>query len=438
MSKLVSCLQHTTYQLTTIFMGRPKKNPQVSTGSVAKKVQSLENMEDIVAEADVLWSVLLKRSARLCRTYGFEKVELPPSQKKLAAIVPVSLPGKTAAVRADLLPSVLRAYYQHKIYDKSPLSKWAFDGFAVTQNSKQALISDYSFGFEVFGQFNHLTEAQVIGGVWEFLQSLGLKDCILEINHIGSQDAQDSYSRTLQDFLSPKKYQLCDDCGEHLQGRVLNVLRCNNLDCQTLLAEAPAILDFLDEESRKHFTNILEALDEVGIPYQLSPLHAGPEGYSRTNLVIKYKLKNEIFVLGEGGYHENLMQSLCGKSHSCFGFSGSLSKIHSLLEDSKITAVKETKNDVFLVPLGELAAKKSLRLFKDLAVEKISVYDHFGSAGVKNQLKQAEAFHAPIALIMGQKEAMDEMVILRDVKSGMQEIISYDKIVQEVKKRLGR
>ena len=91
-----------------------------------------------------------------------------------------------------------------------------------------------------------------------------------------------------------------------------------------------------------------------------------------------------------------------------------------------------------MVPLGELAAKKSLRLFKDLTQEKVSVYDHFGNAGVKNQLKAAELGHAPIAMIMGQKEAMDEMVILRDVKSGMQEIISYDKIVAEVKKRLGK
>ena len=68
----------------------------------------------------------------------------------------------------------------------------------------------------------------------------------------------------------------------------------------------------------------------------------------------------------------------------------------------------------------------------------MSVYDHFGDSGVKNQLKQAQTFNAPIALIMGQKEAMDELVILRDVKSGMQEVISYDKIVAEVKKRLGR
>lgn len=90
------------------------------------------------------------------------------------------------------------------------------------------------------------------------------------------------------------------------------------------------------------------------------------------------------------------------------------------------------------MPLGELAAKKSLRLFRDLTSAQVKVYDQFGDTGVKNQLKLAMDSKTPIALIMGQKEALDEMVILRDVKSGMQEMFSYDKIVNEVKKRLGK
>ncbi len=432
-------------------MGRPKKNPTASGAYVPKKVQGLPGLSDIIAENDTLWAALLKRVNSMARTYGFERVETPfledfrlyeayhkSSPKELSTLVSMEVVGKTAALRPALLPSVLRTYYEHKTYEKSPLSKWNYGGFTVKKSEDQTLVSDYAFGFEVFGSFNHLTEAQVVGGVWEFLQGLGLKESVLEINHIGKEPCQQAYEQTLQDFLSAKKYQLCDNCNEHLKGRVLNVLRCENLDCQAAAAEAPTVLDFLEEESKLHFTNILEALDELGIPYQLNPLYAGPDGHSRTNLVIKYKHKNQTYVLGEGGYHDNLLQNLCGKNLCAFGFNGSLSKIRELLEANKTTVAKENKNDVFLVPLGELAAKKSLRLFKDLSAEKISVYDHFGNAGVKNQLKQAETFQAPVALIMGQKEAMDEMVILRDVKSGMQEIISYDKIVSEVKKRLGR
>ena len=341
-------------------------------------------------------------------------------------------------MRPMLLPSVLRAYAQQKVYETSPLSKWWYSGFTATQAEKAQVATDYNFGFEVFGTFTHLAEAQLISGVWELLQSLGLKDLSLEINSIGEDACQRVYEEVLASYLSGKKYELCDSCSEHLKGRVLNVFRCENLDCQAITSEAPTILDYLDPKSHKHFTNILEALDEMGIPYQLNHLYSGPDGHSRTNFVIKYKTKTGNLVLGEGGYHDGMLQNICGKNFCAFGFSGSLQKVYDLLVQSRVTVAREQSSEVFLVPLGELASKKALRLFRDLISSKISVYDHFGDAGVKNQLKAAQTFKAPIALIMGQKEAMDEMVILRDVKSGMQEVISYDKIVEEVKKRLGK
>ena len=210
------------------------------------------------------------------------------------------------------------------------------------------------------------------------------------------------------------------------------------MECQVALAEAPTVLDFLDDNSQKHFTLVLEALDELQIPYQLNPLFVGPAGSSRTNLIIRYKQGDKSIVIGEGAYHDTIMKNVSGKLFSCFGFQGSLTALHKCMEAAEIQIAPETGCEVFLVPLGELASKKSLRLFHDLTIADVRVYDHFGTVGVKNQLKQAEEYKSPIALIMGQKEAMDEMVILRDVKSGMQELFSYDKIVIEVKKRLGR
>jgi histidyl-tRNA synthetase len=223
-----------------------------------------------------------------------------------------------------------------------------------------------------------------------------------------------------------------------MRGRVLNVLRCNNIDCQLLTAEAPAIVDFLDADARKRFTDILEALDELGLPYQLNQLYIGPEGSSGTNLIFKYKKGNQTVVIGEAAHHELLLKNMAGKAMPAFGFTGSLSALVRAMELSEVEATQVINSEVFLVPLGELASKRSLRLFRDLIAVNIRVYDHFGTVGVKNQLKQAEDCKAPIALIMGQKEAMDDMVILRDVKSGMQEVFSYDKIITEVKKRLER
>ncbi len=431
-------------------MGRHKKTPSGSA-YVPKKIQSLEGMADIISETDIFWEAVLKRLNRISRTYGFSRIETPLLEDNYlydsffqnhapeeGTLLHVDGGDKPAVLRPSLLPSVLRSYYQHKIFDKLPVCKWYYSGWTSRLDQKKKLSSNYEFGFEVLGSFSHLAEAQLIGGIWELLNSLGMNKVVLEINNIGQEACQTAYQGTLKDFLSGKKYQLCDNCNEALSQRPLNVLRCDNLDCQALLSEAPTVLDFLDPDSHKHFTNILEALDELGVPYQLNPLYAGSNGHSQTNFVIKYKDKDESFIIGEGGSHEGYMQQLCGKSYCSFGFTGSASLLRFLLERSKVLVNKEQRNDVFLVPLGELAAKKSLRLFRDLTSHQVSVYDHFGEGGVKNQLKQAMTFQAPIALIMGQKEAMDELVILRDVKSGMQEVISYDKIVEEVKKRLGR
>lgn len=432
-------------------MGRPKKIVQ-NIPTVTKKYAQIPGVADLLASQVGHWHATLNKLEKTAHTYGFAKAETPVLEERslfehfygtenpeLEKIFTLDVGGKSWAVRPTLHAGLLRSYVQQKVSEAEPFSKWFTYGNVVKHEGKIGVVSDYSYIFEVLGTFNHLTESQVVGAVWSFLQGLGFKKLSLEINSLGQTECQAVYADALKDYVKGKKFDLCDTCNEHIEkGRVLGVLRCDSIECQTVLQEAPTSLNFLDEASHKHFTNILEALDELQIPYQLNPLLAGAEGVTRTCVVIKAKIGDKTFVLGEAGYHEQLMQSVCGKPYCSFGFVGLFSTIESLVKAEQLELQREIASEVFLVPLGELAAKKSLRLFQELVREKITVFDNFGSLGVKNQLKLAETHKSPIALIMGQKEAVDEMVILRDVKSGMQEMFSYDKIVNEVKKRLGK
>lgn len=419
--------------------------------AVATKPGSINGLRDIFAHTNPHWSLILKKLQHMSRAYGFDQVETPIIEEEkiytdffkdqpqaLQKIIYTQLGSKSLALRSNVLPSMLRYYAQNKISDQQPMSKWFYSGNIIEQDERQAAHLNYQFGFEVLGSFNHLSEAQVISAIWEFLAKIGLNDVQLEINMMGDSNVQATYQNVLRDYLKPKDFDLCEDCVAHLSGHVANVLRCKNLTCQLVVAEAPSVLDYLDEGSKTHFTNILEALDELGIPYHLNQYYTGPQGTSRTNFVIKYSGDKETVVIGEGAHHELLLKNISGKLLPAFGFVGNISAIVKAMELANIEVEKDCSSEVFLVPLGELAAKKSLRLFRDLVSNNIKVNDHFGSEGVKNQLKAAQEFKAPIALIMGQKEAMDEMVILRDVKSGMQEVFPYEKIIDEVHKRLGR
>ncbi|HEX3099624.1 MAG TPA: ATP phosphoribosyltransferase regulatory subunit [Patescibacteria group bacterium] len=438
-------------------MQKTAKKTTISSGVVTAKLPkagAITGLRDIAAQANPYWSIILQQLRATAQSYGFQPVETAILEEErvytdfyktqpeaLERIIFSQLGGKTLGVRSAVLPSVLRHYVQNKIIlDEQSLSKWLYIGNVAEIDERQSVHFSYQFGLEVLGAFNHLSEAQVVSAMWDLTQRLGLgeEDVLLEINTVGDASVQTAYANVLKDFLKGKEFELCENCNNHLRARVLNVLRCNQVGCQLLIAEAPAIVDFLDTDARKQFTDILEALDELGLPYQLNSLYVGPEGSSGTNLVLKYKKGSETVVIGEAAHHDLLLKNITGKAMPAFGFSGNLAGLSRAMELSEVEAKHEIHSEVFLVPLGELASKRSLRLFRDLLAVDIKVHDHFGTIGVKNQLKLAEESKAPLALIMGQKEAMDDMVILRDVKSGMQEIFSYDKIIAEVKKRLER
>jgi histidyl-tRNA synthetase len=426
-------------------MTRGKK--KTASGS-NKKPGILSGLSDVVPGVDHSWQLADKHLAKFARAYGFARIEVPVienaalfedvdlGQKTLIAFNDPE--GNKIGIRPETLPGILRAYVESKIMEQHKLSKWYYLTPTYAYDEKQKkYVSSWEYGFELLGEFSPLREVQLISLAMKFLGSLGLENLILEINSVGRTECRENFDDSLRSFLQSKKYDLCNDCVAALEDYPMQVFRCKNLECQTVAAEAPQIMDALDEDCHKHFAYVLEALDELGVAYSLNPMLVGKQGSSRTIFTIKYKDEHSEYFIGEGSYHEDVMKDLTGKDIACFGFIGYMDVLQRALQNRSLEHHVD-KTEVFLVPLGDLASKKSLRLFSELWDHDISVHDHFGENGVKNQLKLAEAQKAIIALIMGQKEAMDEMVILRDVKSGMQEVFQYERIIEEVKKRLGK
>ncbi len=423
---------------------------QKKKSASGKKPQLLPGIVDIIPTLDSSWDLMTDKLLKLARGFGFSRVELPILEYASLyegldvgsnTIVTFMDPeSNRIAVRPEVLPSLLRAYSERKVIETQKLSKWYHSGAVIVYDEKQKkFVNTWEYGFELLGEFSPLIEVQLISLVWKFLRSLGLDNLILEINSVGRSECRKDYDETLRNFLQTKKYELCNECVAAIEEYPMQVFRCKNLECRTVAAEAPQIVDFLDEDCHKHFTHILEGLDELGVGYSLNPMLVGKRGTSRTIFSMKYKDEQNEYFIGEGAYHEDIYRDLTGKQAACFGFTGYMEVLQKAIQNLKVdTTIVEMKSEVYLAPLGDLASKKALKLFSELWDAKISVHDHFGDGGVKNQLKLAEGQKAMIALIIGQKEAMDDMVILRDVKSGMQEVFRYDQIIDEVKKRLGR
>lgn len=435
------------------FMGRPKK----LTPTVEKAPPRLAGSFDLLPDQHLSWDVFLEKMVSLAHNFGYTRIDTPMFEDaRLFGFWSASSPSRDGSQSHDQLLifqngkdnaiaakptnifSLVRAYLEHRFPEREKVSKWYYYS-PVVFSSNNEIKQSSEYGFQIFGQIAPIADAQMINLLLKLFSEIGLSPLSLEINNIGCIECQPAYQTQLRSYFKDKKYDLCENCLDYLENdQPLQILACKNLSCSTAAADAPTLIDYLCENCRKHFIGVLEGLDELGIAYNLNPKVIGKPWARRTVFEIHYRAESAETVLGAGGHADDLIQSLGGAPTQALGFSGNSEMILTAFDLANLKFAAKNKVDVFLVPLGDLAAKKTLRLFTELWNHKIMASEFAGPGSIKTQLKLAESNKVSIALIIGQKEARDGTVILRDVRSGMQELFTSERIIEEVKKRLGK
>lgn len=425
-------------------MGRPKK----ITPLVEKAPLRLPGAFDILPEQHLAFDFFFEKFNDLARTFGYLRIDTPLledaklfrqwEQTKIGELIYFQNDkGPKVAFKPLSLFSLGRAYLEYRFQEREKVSKWYYFS-PYSYNTGGQIKQGVEFGLQIFGETAPIADAQVINLLYKLFNDLGLKDLSLEINNIGCLECLPGYQEVLKNYLKDKKYDLCENCLEALDDNPIKVLACNNLSCSTVVNEAPVLVDYLCENCRKHFIGVLEGLDELGFVYNLNQKIIGQPWSRRTVFEIRQHINDQDFVLGTGGHSDDLIQSFGGEPAAALGFSGTVENLLTAFEAANIRFANKNKVDVFLVPLGDLAAKKTLKLFSELWNQDIMASEFIGPGSIKTQLKLAETNKVSIALIIGQKEAREGTVILRDVRSGMQELFTIERVIDEVKKRLGK
>jgi len=219
----------------------------------------------------------------------------------------------------------------------------------------------------------------------------------------------------------------------------LRILDCKEEKCQRIVSHGPQMIDHLCEACHQHFKEVLEFLDELELPYHLNPyLVRGLDYYTRTVFEI-YEGQERgrgVGALAGGGRYDALVKILGGAETPACGAAGGIERIISLMKEKAIRLKKEKVSQVFLAQLGNLAKRKSLKLIEDFRREGILISESLGRNSLKVQLQIADKIGAKYTLILGQKEALEGTIIIRDMVNGRQETVKFEKLVKEMKKRL--
>jgi histidyl-tRNA synthetase len=423
-------------------------------------IQSLKGFRDILPDDQKYWDFVLEKTRQIAFDYGFKKLDTPiledaklymKATGQFTDIIEKELyvfedKGKEkVALRPEFTPGVMRSYLEHGMVNQPQPVKLFSYGPVFRHDKPQAgrFRQFNQINFEVIGSALPEVDANIISMTKTLYQSIGL-DVLIEINSIGCADCREKYIKKFIKFLKEDEKKLCPLCKERIHKNPLRVLDCKEKHCQNITANAPQIIDNLCAECKDHFVKVLENLDSADVTYSLNPrLVRGLDYYTRTTFEVyineeslKLAPEDQNIALAGGGRYDGLMEILGGRKTPAIGMAGGVERAINLLKRLKIAVPDPDQADVFLAQLGDEAKKKCQKLFNQMRKESIRVREAFSKNSLKGQLEVADKLKVKFALILGQKEIMDGTIIIRDMSSGIQEIVVFDQAIEEVKKRL--
>jgi len=425
-----------------------------------QRLQSPSGMHDVLPEDQKYFDKLYNIAENLASFYGFEKIETPVMEfselyekgtglntdiveKQMFSLKTKG--GDHLALRPEFTPGIIRAFIQHGMMSLPQPVKLFSIGSVFRYESPQAgrFRQFRQIDFEVFGEKSPAIDAQVIQVFYNLLSELKFKNLIIEVNSIGANCCRHYFKKILTSYLRSRLNSLCLDCKRRARENPLRFLDCKEEKCQPIKVQAPQIIDHLCEECHNHFKETLEFLDELGLPYRLNPyLVRGLDYYTKTVFEIFADAPGQenilpIALVG-GGRFDALGKVIGNKDIPACGAAAGVERIVSLMKENKLRVGPEMKRDVFLAQVGGLSKRKSLKLFEELRQAKIPVAESISKDSLKVQLARADRLGVRYALILGQKEALEKTVILRDMQKGTQDTIKIEKAVHEIKKCLKR
>lgn len=400
---------------------------------MAKAIQAVRGMNDILPQASHRWSVLENTLREIAGQYGYKEIRFPIVEATDLFIRTIgeatdivekemyTFPDRnneSLTLRPEGTASCVRAGIEHGLlYNQIQRLFYLGPMFRHERPQKGRYRQFHQFGIEVFGLQGPDIDAEILllaARIWDVLK---IRDKLeLQINSLGTPSVRNAYREALVDFLQTHFDVLDEDSKRRLVTNPLRILDSKNPEMQNLLSQAPKILDYLDADSEAHFKGVCAYLDSVGLKYTVNPCLV--RGLDYYGLTVFEWVTAELGAQGAvcaGGHYDNLVAEMGGKATPAIGFAIGLERLIALSQE---TFNISDEPSIYLVLLGEHATKKGLMLAEQLRSSlSLHVYMNCGDGSIGTQLKRADKSGAELALVIGDTEIDRGEVLVKFLRS---------------------
>jgi histidyl-tRNA synthetase len=417
-----------------------EEQPKLKNKKGAKKNQKPVQVQKQAKTEYMDWKNVDK-ATEVAIYYGFSPFEAPIANKddiaKTRAFKKAEGLGKasrneSSAINYDVLESatMLRIYHEKFLNQSQPIML-ALNGFAGEGKNKKTV--EKKIDLEIMGSNRSVAEALSIATSIAILKEYKYEDLVVEINSLGDRESISRFTRELTSYFRKNISSLPAKCRQTFKEDVLSVLACDNKNCEVINEEAPKALSCLSDYSREQFREILEYLEKLEIPYEINNCLVGNRDITaQTVFEIKGKANEHAHqeILAVGTRHDLLAKK--------FGYKKEVPVLSVKLDfknqiKNKDLVRKIEKPKLHFIQLGLDAKYKALGLIEFLRQNHIFINQALSRDKMGSQLGMAEKMKIPYVIIMGQKEALDNTVMIRNTKTRSQQTVSMKDLPEYIK-----
>lgn len=411
---------------------------------------ALKGMNDRMGDKYYQMQGMFEKAQEIAEYYGFKPIETPALERTTVftsgigegtdvvdkEMYSFSVKGSDSmSLRPEYTASIMRAYIEHGMNSlPQPIMLYAYGSLWRHENPQKGRLREFhQFDLEILGSEKSITDALIIKTLHTILVEFGFEDLMVDINSMGDKDNRPAFIKALTNYYKKHIGSMCKDCQDRVKNNPLRLLDCKQEICQPFKESAPQSISYLSSDSRKHFMEVLQYLEEMNIPYRINhTLVRGLAYYSRTVFeIIKIDTdengkEKEITITG-GGRYDYLARELGSKKEvPSVGMALGFERIMLFPECKQISPRIIKAPKVYFIQLGFEAKLKSLQIIEILRKSKIAVHQSITKDSLGAQLAIAEKMNIPHTIIFGQKEAMSNSVIVRNMSTHSQDTIKIE------------
>jgi len=369
-----------------------------------------------------------QKASEVASYYGFSLIEPPTINKedvhKIKALLQDE-PVKHHDYYADLSEkkaAILRLYEEKNMVN---LPQPVMVCFGNRPDGKH-------FDLEILGCAKAISEATIIQTTLAILREQGHRDLYVNINSLGDRESSNRFFRELGNFCRKHLDALPADCRSAIKRDASELFNCHGEKIEALLEETPKSVASLSELAKIHFKEVLEYLEALDIPYRINNTLLGVHQLVTHTIFEIRDLKSEKNDSALAfGFRYNAVARKIGmkKEISAIGVAITLKKGDG--KKSKTNKIK--KPQIFFAQIGAEAKLQSLKIIEMLRRARIDIYQALSKDKMSSQIAVAENLKVPYIIIMGQKEALEDAVIVRNMFNRSQVVVPVPKLAEYIK-----